>query len=94
MLADSVEAAVRSAGSAVLDTRDIQDIVSDVIETKVQEGQIDNVDLTLREISIVRESFIESLRHMYHTRQVKPVEETTPESERGGSARDSDNTDR
>jgi hypothetical protein len=93
MLADSVEAAVRSAGSA-LDTRDIQDIVSDVIETKVQEGQIDNVDLTLREISIVRESFIESLRHMYHTRQVKPVEETTSESEGGGSARDSDNTDR
>lgn len=74
MLADSVEAAVRSAGSTILDTRDIQDIVTDVIETKIQEGQIDNVDLTLREISIIRESFIESLRHMYHTRHVTPVE--------------------
>jgi len=94
MLADSVEAAVRSAGSAVLDTRDIQEIVSDVVETKVQEGQIDNVDLTLREISIVRESFIESLRHMYHTRHVKPVEESTPGTEGGGSARDGDNPDR
>ncbi|MFP4481663.1 MAG: HD family phosphohydrolase [Thermovirgaceae bacterium] len=79
MLADSVEAAVRSAGSTVLDTRDIQDIVADVIETKVQEGQMDNVDLTLREISVVRGSFIESLRHMYHTRQVTPVDDKSPE---------------
>jgi len=83
MLADSVEAAVRSAGSTVLDTRDIQDIVSDVIDTKVQEGQMDHVDLTLREISVIRESFIESLRHMYHTRQVKPVDEKKPEAEQG-----------
>ncbi|HAG23082.1 MAG: 7TM receptor with intracellular metal dependent phosphohydrolase [Synergistales bacterium 53_16] len=75
MLADSVEAAIRSAGSAVLDTRDIREIVTDVIETKIQEGQIDNVDLTLKEISLIRESFIESLRHMYHTRKVAPVEE-------------------
>jgi len=75
MLADSVEAAIRSAGSTVLDTRDIREIVTDVIETKIQEGQIDNVDLTLKEISMIRESFIESLRHMYHTRKVTPVEE-------------------
>ncbi|MGC9371769.1 MAG: HD family phosphohydrolase [Thermovirgaceae bacterium] len=86
MLADSVEAAVRSAGSTVLDTRDIQDIVADVIETKVQEGQMDHVDLTLREISVIRESFIESLRHMYHTRQVKPVEEKKPEAAQGRAA--------
>jgi hypothetical protein len=86
MLADSVEAAVRSADSTVLDTRDIQEIVTDVIETKIQEGQMDNVDLTLREISIIRESFIESLRHMYHTRQVKPVDEKKPPAVQGGVA--------
>jgi len=86
MLADSVEAAVRSADSTVLDTRDIQEIVNDVIETKIQEGQMDNVDLTLREISIIRESFIESLRHMYHTRQVKPVVEKKPPAAQGGVA--------
>jgi hypothetical protein len=86
MLADSVEAAVRSADSTVLDTRDIEEIVTDVIETKIQEGQMDNVDLTLREISIIRESFIESLRHMYHTRQVKPVDEKKPPAVQGGVA--------
>ncbi|MGC9490142.1 MAG: HD family phosphohydrolase [Thermovirgaceae bacterium] len=88
MLADSVEAAVRSADSTVLDTRDIQEIVTDVIETKVQEGQLNNVDLTLREISVIRESFIESLRHMYHTRQVKPVDEKKPKAAQEGRAAD------
>lgn len=74
MLADSVEAAVRSVWQEERTMPDIEGLVYDVVETKIKDSQLDEAPLTLRDVHIIRESFIESLRHMYHSRKIASLE--------------------
>ncbi|MCD6183580.1 MAG: HDIG domain-containing protein [Thermovirga sp.] len=85
MLADSVEAAVRAVWqeAGVAPDPDIEGIVCDVIETKIKESQLDETPLTLRDISVIKESFIKSLRHMYHSRKVTSLEPEDGKLEEG-----------
>jgi membrane-associated HD superfamily phosphohydrolase len=53
---------------------DIEGLVYDVVETKIKDSQLDEAPLTLRDVHIIRESFIESLRHMYHSRKIASLE--------------------
>jgi len=71
MLADSVEAAVRALGPSVLDLPALDDAVKQVIEVKKQEGQLDEVNLTMKDLSNIRQAFVTTLMSMYHTRWVK-----------------------
>lgn len=70
MLADCCEGATRAA--ALNDrnlTRDtLSDIVTGLIEDRVEDGQLDEADLTFRELKIVQETFIETLVGTYHPR--------------------------
>lgn len=66
MLADSCEAAVRSLGKPS-STR-IESMVRKIIATRLQEGQLDECNLTLRDLKIIGDVFIRLLSSMFHTR--------------------------
>lgn len=71
MLADSTEAAVRALGSSVLNVPVLNDAIRQVIEAKKREGQLDEVNLTMRDLNDIQQAFAKTLMSMYHTRQIK-----------------------
>jgi hypothetical protein len=70
MLADGVEASVRSLSSR--DEPAIRAMVARIIEERLADGQFDECDLTLRDIERIREAFVGQLLGMYHTRIAYP----------------------
>lgn len=83
MLADSVEATVRSKAQngkllAVRpddDTRNgaggaqtLEDLVQSIIDLRVREGELDDAPLTMRELAQIRQVFVTSLQSIYHPR--------------------------
>lgn len=66
MLSDSVEAAVRSLSSH--DEAAIRAMVGRIISERLEDGQFDECDLTLRDLDRIRESFVTQLLGMYHRR--------------------------
>jgi len=76
MLVDSVEAAVRAESRGGSEPMlDVQDTIDRVIDSKIAEGQLDDVDFTLRDLSVIRETLLSALRTVYHTRKVKEIKE-------------------
>jgi len=75
MLADSCEAVVRA--SARRDPAAIDELVDSVVAERLAEGQLDDCDITLRELQLVAESFKASLRAIHHRRIEYP--EPVPE---------------
>lgn len=72
MLADSVEAACRSLPDPT--PARIEDTLNRVFRWKMEEGQLDEADLSLREIHTIREAFRPLLLGQYHRRIVYPEE--------------------
>ncbi len=70
MLADSVEASVRSLSSR--DEAAIRAMVTRIIEERIADDQFDECDLTLRDIELIREAFVKQLLGMYHQRIAYP----------------------
>jgi putative nucleotidyltransferase with HDIG domain len=66
MLADSCEAAARSLARP--DPENIRNIVSKIFDAIVSDGQLDECDLSLRELTMIKESMIASLVAIYHAR--------------------------
>jgi cyclic-di-AMP phosphodiesterase PgpH len=66
MLADSVEAVVRSSRDRSHDR--IDSLVDGVIAERVAEGQFDECDLTMRDLRVIGASFKATLRGIYHPR--------------------------
>jgi cyclic-di-AMP phosphodiesterase PgpH len=66
MLADSCEAAARSLAKP--DPENIQTIVGKIFDAIVSDGQLDECDLSLRELTKIRESINASLTAIYHAR--------------------------
>ena len=66
MIADSCEAAARSLSEPTPDN--IRFIVTKIIDAIVSDDQLDDCDLTLRELTQIRESMIRSLVAIYHSR--------------------------
>ena len=73
MLADSTEAAVRAAGGNIQDISELEETVERVIESKLQERQLDEVDFSLKDLTVIKSVFVDVLRSMYHSRQVKEI---------------------
>jgi putative nucleotidyltransferase with HDIG domain len=80
MLADSVEATVRSSPDHSPERIDA--LVDEVISERVAEGQLDECDLTLRDLKSIAESFKVTLRGVYHPRLEYPQ---PTEAERRGA---------
>jgi putative nucleotidyltransferase with HDIG domain len=66
MLADSCEAAARSLARP--DPESIRTIVAKIVDAIISDGQLDECDLSLRELTTIRETMIHSLIAIYHAR--------------------------
>ncbi|KKI88568.1 membrane protein [Bacillus sp. SA1-12] len=65
-IADSVEAAVRSMSNPTPEK--IEKLVRSIISDRLQDHQLDECDLTLKELDIIAKSFCESLKGIFHSR--------------------------
>lgn len=74
MLADSVEAAVKARGKPFESIRDLQILVNNVFNSKIEADQLRDVDFTIREIAVINDCFVEVMRSMYHSREVKELD--------------------
>lgn len=84
MLADSVEAAVRSLPEKT--PAKTEGLVRKIIKDKLDDGQMDRCDLTLRDLSTIADSFIKVLSGVYHERP------EYPELEKKNSLQELDNS--
>ena len=66
MLADSAEAAVRSIEE--ITPKKIEQMVNDIVDDKVKDGQLDKADITIKEINTVKGTLIDGLISLYHSR--------------------------
>src|SRR5690606_464483 len=66
MLADSVEATVRSLGH--LTPGRIEQVVRKVIQDRLADGQLDRADLTLRDLGRIADAFVRVLTGVFHHR--------------------------
>lgn len=70
MLADSVEAAVRAMPEKTQGK--IEGLVRKIIKDKLDDGQLDRCDLTLKDLSIIADSFMQVLSGVFHERTEYP----------------------
>ena len=82
MLADGVEASVRSLASR--DEPAIRAMVARIFDERLSDGQFDECDLTLRDLERIKEAFVGQLLGMYHQRIAYPQNKVVElESRRG-----------
>ena len=80
MLADGVEASVRSLDEK--DEESIREMVDRIVDARVEDGQLDDAELTLRDISQIKDAFVAQLLGMYHSRIKYPDNVVPMESHR------------
>jgi putative nucleotidyltransferase with HDIG domain len=66
MLADSCESTVRARKPS--NKAEIVDIVDGIIDNRMRDGQLDESNLTMRDLSVTRDIFIEMLQAVFHPR--------------------------
>jgi putative nucleotidyltransferase with HDIG domain len=71
MIADAVEAASRSIPEP--STENLQALVQRLINLIFSEGQLDECDLTLRDLNLIAQSFVHTFEGIYHTRPAYPA---------------------
>ena len=84
-LADAIESASRVLQKP--SPQKIEQMVDEIVATRVRDGQLDECELTLRELDLVKESFQSRLRTMLHRRIPYP-EEKAPTREKERPVRD------
>lgn len=72
MLADSVEAAVRSIKEPTEDK--IKEMINNIINDKLSCGQLNNCNLTIKDIEKIKKCFLTALNGIYHHRIEYPKE--------------------
>jgi len=80
LLADSTEAASRSLKEP--SPENIRELVRKIINDKFIDGQLDECNLTLRDLHKIQGSFVSNLNAIFHTRvtyPAKPVSEDNPD---------------
>ena len=70
MLADAVEAASRTIEDPTPSR--IRNLVERIVNEKIQDGQLYQSPLSLREIDLIKDSFIQTLSSIFHTRVEYP----------------------
>lgn len=70
MLADSVEAAVRTLDEPTQAA--VSDLIDRIFDQKIAERQLTNADITLRELEKIKEAFLKILSGIFHERIVYP----------------------
>lgn len=77
-LADMIESASRTLRKPT--PARIRALVEDLVNARINDGQLDDCPLTLRDLAIVKESFANTLRSMMHSRIDYPKEDERPSS--------------
>ena len=72
MLADSVEAAVRSIKEPSIEK--IENMINNIVKDKLDSNQLDNCELTLKDLIKIKKSFLSVLTGIYHQRVEYPKE--------------------
>jgi hypothetical protein len=80
MLADAVEAASRSLSKPTAVR--IEEMVKKIINSKFADGELDECDLTLKELTKIGDVLMRLLTTIYHSRVEYPEEEKEPEKEK------------
>jgi putative nucleotidyltransferase with HDIG domain len=70
-IADAIESASRSLERVT--PQKIDQLITDIIEKRVLDGQLKDCDLTMREIEVVAENFKHTLQSMLHSRVAYPT---------------------
>jgi putative nucleotidyltransferase with HDIG domain len=70
MIADAVEASSRSLQDQ--STPRLHALVQKIVNTIFSEGQLDDCDLTLRDLNLISQSFVRTLEGIYHARPAYP----------------------
>jgi hypothetical protein len=71
MIADAVEASTRSMPDPT--STKLQAQVQKIINLIFSEGQLDECDLTLKDLNLIAQSFLHTLEGIYHTRPAYPA---------------------
>ncbi len=79
MLSDGVEASVRSLDRK--DPESIRGMVDRIVDERVADGQLEDADLTLKDITSIKEAFVQQLLGMYHSR-IKYPDNVVPMEQR------------
>ncbi|MCL2224196.1 MAG: HDIG domain-containing protein [Defluviitaleaceae bacterium] len=74
MLADSVEAAVRSMIPKISSLDEVEKTIRHIIRGKLNDGQLAESDLSIKDVTIIEQSFFRVLKGMYHERIAYPKE--------------------
>ncbi|HDN05181.1 MAG TPA: HDIG domain-containing protein [Chloroflexi bacterium] len=78
MLADGCEAYVRSQNPETDDA--LRALIKDMVDRRVALGQLDNTELTLRDLKVIIDSFTTTLKGTYHARVDYPEDESSADS--------------
>ncbi len=79
MLADGVEAAARSLEQPT--RRKLETLIDDIIQARLEDGQLDDAPLTLRDLRRIKEAFLNVLSGAYHLRVKYPGQKEEIEEE-------------
>lgn len=83
MLADGCEAYVRSQNPET--DAELRSMIKDMVDRRVEAGQLNNTELTLKDLKIIIDSYTATLKGSYHARVDYPEnnesEESDPETE-------------
>ncbi len=90
MLADTVEAACHSMEHPT--GPNIEKFIENLVAKKIEAGQLDNSDLTLREIKIIKDSFLKVLIGYYHTRIQYPNQKKFGNDEKNNESNKEEDT--
>ncbi len=71
MLADSVESATRALREPTPER--VRELVKTIVQGKIQDGQLDEAPLTLKELEAIQEAFVRLLEGMVHHRLEYPA---------------------
>lgn len=76
MLADGAEATVRSRRTGTVE--EIEQIVAESVNSRMISGQLDECPLTLDDLRLIRQAFVDVLRGLHHPRISYPAEAQAP----------------
>jgi hypothetical protein len=68
MLADSVEAAVRSMMPKIKSVDEVEKSIKTIIRNKLNDGQLADSGLSIKDVNVIEHSFFRVLKGMYHER--------------------------
>jgi len=75
MLADSVEAASRSLENP--NHKRLESLIDGLVEARREDGQLDDTDLTFKDLKVIKETLLNALLGIYHVRVKYPGEDSS-----------------